>query len=139
MSSISEKVRAAVYVKTNVSAVVGANKYTAIYADKAPPGAVFPYGVFNRQGSEPIEYAFTLTQILESDLWQFRSYADSQSVAAALLTAWISTLGNTLTLVTSGNERVAWMARVNDLPPNDQQLNDRYIYGRGALVRIATE
>lgn len=144
MSVISEKVRKAIFAKTNVSAVVGSGKLTAIYADKAPESAVFPYGVFNRQASEPIEYAFNQTQILESDFWQFRVYADEdssttkepQELAEDLLAQWISTLGTSLTL--TGNT-VVWLARSNDLPNTDQQQKNRYVYGRGTLVRIATE
>jgi hypothetical protein len=133
MSSISEKVRAALYTKTNVSAVVGGGKLSGIYADKAPANATLPYGVFNRQASEPIQYTFGPTAVLESDLWQLRVYSESQKTAEDLLVAWVNTLGNTLTL--SGNT-VQWLAKVNDLPPNDQQQSDRYIYGRGALIRI---
>lgn len=144
MSAISEKVRKAIFAKTNVGAVVGASKLTAIYSDKAHEGATFPYGVFNRQGSEPVEYAFNTTQILESDLWQFRVYADEdssttkepQELAEDLLAVWISTLGNSLTL--TGNT-VVWCARDNDLPNTDTQQANRWVYGRGALVRIAAE
>lgn len=144
MSAISEKVRKAIFAKTNVSGVVGSGKLSAIYADKAPEGAVFPYGVFNRQGSEPVQYAFNVTQIIEGDFWQFRVYADEdtsttkepQELAEDLLAVWVSTLGNTLTL--TGNT-VVWCARSNDLPNNDQQQTDRFIYGRGTLINIKTE
>jgi hypothetical protein len=135
MSIISEKVRTAIFSKTNVSAVVGSGKLSAIYEGKALAGAIFPYGIFNRQASEPVVYAFNVTQILEGDFWQFRVYAESQSVAETLLNTWITTLGTSLTL--TGNT-VGWCARVNDLPPTDQQLNDRFIYGRGALVLVKT-
>lgn len=144
MSAISEKVRKALFSKTNVSAVVGSGKLTAIYGDKAPENATLPYGVFNRQASEPITYAFNVTQKLESDLWQLRVYADEdssttkepQELAEDLLAVWVSTLGTSLTI--SGNT-VVWCARVNDLPNNDQQQNNRFIYGRGTLIRIATQ
>jgi hypothetical protein len=136
MSAISEKVRTAIYAKTNVGTVVGSGKLTGIFADKAPATQSFPYGIFNRQASEPVQYAFNVTQILESDLWQFRVYAVSQSQAETLLTAWLNALGNAFTL--TGNT-VVWCARVNDLPPTDQQLTDSYVYGRGALVSIKTE
>lgn len=144
MSAISEKVRKAIFAKTNVGAVVGSGKLSAIYADKAPESAVLPYGVFNRQGSEPVQYAFNVTQILESDLWQFRVYADEdssttkepQELAEDLLAVWISTLGITLTL--TGNT-VVWCARSVDLVNNDQQQADRFVYGRGTLVNIKAE
>jgi hypothetical protein len=134
VSAISEKVRTAIYTKTNVSAVVGSGKLSAIYADKAPANAVLPYGVYNRQASFPITYAFGPTAVLEDDLWQFRVYADAQKTAEDLLIVWVNTLGNDLTL--SGST-VRWLARVNDLPPTDQQQSDRYIFGRGTLIRIA--
>lgn len=134
MSSISEKVRAAIYTKTNVGAVVGSGKLSGIYADKAPANAVMPYGVFNRQASSPITYAFNYTPVLEDDLWQLRVYSESQKTAEDLLVVWVNTLGNSLTL--SGST-VEWIAKVNDLPNTDQQQADRYIFGRGCLVRIA--
>lgn len=141
MSIISIKVATAIYAKTNVTAVVdpaNTTKLYGIYEGKAisgiPTGRA--YGIFNRQASEPVQYAFNVTQILESDLWQFRVYAESQSVAESLLNTWITTLGTSLTI--AGNE-VVWCAKSNDLPPLDQQLNDRYIFGRGTLVKIASE
>jgi hypothetical protein len=135
VSSISEKCRAAIYTKTNVGAVVGSGKLSAIYADKAPSNVVLPYGVFNRQASSPITYAFGYTQVLEDDLWQLRVYSESQKTAEDLLVVWVNTLGNSLTI--SGNT-VEWIAKVQDLPNTDQQQSDRYIYGRGALIRIAS-
>lgn len=135
MSQISEKVRTAIFVKTNVGAVVGANKLSGIYADKAPSNAVLPYGVFNRQASAPLIYTFNGLAD-ETDFWQFRVYSEAQSTADSLLTTWISTLGESLTL--TGNT-VTWCKRVNDLPPNGQQQSDRYIFGRGALIRISAE
>ena len=136
MSAISEKVRTAIYTKTNVSAVVGSGKLSAIYADKAPSNAVLPYGVFNRQASAPVSYTFSGAIAEESDFWQLRVYSEAQSTAASLLNTWVSTLGDTLTL--SGNT-VMWCRRTNDLPNNDQQQTDRYVYGRGALIRIASK
>jgi hypothetical protein len=46
------------------------------------------------------------------------------------------TLGNTLTVTGFTTE---WLAVQNDLPPTDQLIAGRYIYGRGTLVRIETE
>lgn len=136
MSAISEKVRQAIFVKTNVPAVVGTNKLTAIFADRAVPDAVYPYGIFSRQASEPIEYAFQVNQVLESDIWLFKTYSEKQAEAESLLTAWINELGHSLTL--TGNT-VVWCARVQDAPISNEQLSDRFIYGRGALIRIAVE
>lgn len=134
MSAISEKVRGAIYTKTGVGAVVGSGKLTAIYADKAPATATLPYGVFNRQASAPIVYAYGPTAVLEDDFWQFRVYSESQKTAEDLLVVWVNTLGNDLTL---SGATVRWLAKVNDLPNTDQQQTDRYVFGRGTLIRIA--
>ena len=136
MSVISEKVRAAIYTKTNVSAVVGSGKLSGIYEGKAPAGAALPYGVFNRQASAPVQYTFGGTIADETDFWQFRVYAEAQSTAESLLNAWVSTLGGSLTL--TGNT-VTWCKREQDLPATDQQQSDRYVFGRGALIRISSE
>ena len=144
MSALSEQVRKAIFAKINVAGVVGSGKATAVYESKAPSDADFPYVVFNRQASELNEYTFTFAQTIESDLWQFRAYADEdssttkepQQIAEEILILVTNTLGTTLTL--SGNT-VMWCAKLSDLPPVDQQLNDRYVYGRGMLYRIASE
>lgn len=140
MSLISEKVRAALFAKTNVSALVDtadAAKLYGIYEGKAPSNipADRAFGVFNRQASAPVVY--TLSSLAdETDFWQLRVYANAQSVAEGLLNTWVSTLGESLTI--SGNT-VTWCKRVNDLPATDQQQSDRYVYGRGALIRISAE
>ncbi len=136
MSAISEKVRGAIFTKTNVSAVVGSGKLTAIYADKAPATAVLPYGVFNRQAAENILYAMNETPVSERDYWQFRVYSEAQKTAEDLLVVWVNTLGITLTI--SGNT-VERCVKRGDLPNTDQQQIDRYVFGRGALIEIASK
>lgn len=140
MSTISEKVRAALYTKTNVSALVdtaNAAKLYGIYEGKAQPVPVDrAYGIFNQQGHVPVVYTLGGTLADETVFWQLRVYANAQSVAESLLNLWVSTLGDSLTL--TGNT-VTWCKRENDLPPTDQQLIDRYVFGRGALIRISSE
>jgi hypothetical protein len=140
----SELVRKAIFSKSNVGAVVGSGKLTAIYESTAPEGAALPYGIFFRQAPEPIQYAFGQTSILEGDIWTFKVLADEdastskepQQLAEDLLAVWISTLGLTLTL---SGATVAWMAPTGDMPPYQERQNNRYIYHRGTMVRIRTE
>lgn len=141
MSDLSEKVRTAFYAKTNVSALVDPSstaKLYGIYEGNAIAGIPTDraYGVFNRQAISPVVYAMGQNRKSESDYWQLRVYANAQSVAESLLNLWVSTLGTTLTISGGTVERV-WRER--DLPPTDQQLTDRYIFGRGALIGIASK
>lgn len=148
MSAISEKVRKAIFAKSNVAAVVGSGKLTAVYESKAPEGASLPYGIFSRQAPGAPTYGFGTasapTKQLESDLWLFKVLADEdssttkepQELAEDLLEVWKTTLGNTLTL-TGGTVR--WMVWFADMPPYEEQQGDRYIYHRGFQLRISTE
>ena len=145
MSTNSEKVRKALFAKSNVSAVVGSGKLTAIYESKAPETAVLPYGIFQRQAPGTPTYSFGTstapTQQLESDLWLFKVLADEdssttkepQEFAEDMSGTWLSTLGNTLTL--SGSS-VRWMAWFADMPPQQEQVTDRDIYHRGFMLKI---
>lgn len=141
MSLISEKVRPALYVKTNVSALVDTSNTAKLYGiyegkvqQKVPVDRA--YGVFNRQAMSPVLYTLSGAIADETDFWQLRVYAVAAITAETLLNLWVSTLGESLTL--SGNT-VTWCRRENDLPPTDRQLSDRYVFGRGALIRISAE
>ncbi len=136
MSANSVKVLTAFYTKTNVSAVVGSGKLSGIYEGKAPANTAYPFGIFNWQGWKPIEYTMGLGTALEYGFLQMRVYAENQKQAEDLLNVWAATLGNALTI--SGGT-VSWLARAYDLPPNDQQINDRYVFGRGTLIGIGIE
>lgn len=144
MSSRSEIVRKAIFAKSNVAAVVGSGKLTAIFSDKAGENPSFPYGVFQRQAPVPTVYAFGYTPVQEEDLWLFKVYADKdssttkepQELCEDLLDTWLSTLGHDLTL---SGATVAWMAKFNDVPPLDEKQSNRFVYGRGTLMRIVTE
>ncbi len=144
MSANSEKVRKALYAKSNVAAVVGTGKLTAIYESKGPEDAVLPYGIFQRQAPGSPVYSFGATQQLETDLWLFKVLADEdssttkepQEFAEDMAALWRSTLGTTLTL---SGATIRWMQWAADMPPFEEQQGDRYIYHRGFLLRISTD
>jgi len=129
-------VAAAIFTKTNTTAVVTSGKLSGIYEGKAPDETPYPFGIFNLQGAPPITYTMGVTQVLEELLIQFRVYAESPETAHANLDNWIATLGNALTVTgfTTG-----WLAIQNALPPIDQLIVDRYVYGRGILISAKFE
>lgn len=146
MSVASEKVRKAIFAKSNVGTIVGSGKLTGIYEGKAPKNSSLPYGVFFRQAGDPVQYSLAQTSVVEGDIWTFKVLADIDSVTGSskepqefaedMLNAWETLLGNTLTL---SGKTVAWMARYMDIPPIDETPVDRYIYQRGFMMRIKTE
>lgn len=151
MSAISEKVRNALYTKLNVSGVytltgtvsAGVGK---IFESLAPDDTALPYVIFQRQGPGPVIYSLGTanapTQQLENDLWLIKAVTDEdsdttkgpQKLAEDILAACVTAIGATLTL--SGNTTV-WCARFADMPPYQELLNDRHIYHRGFLLRVA--
>jgi hypothetical protein len=124
-----------------VSANVG-----KIFESSAPDDTELPYVIFQRQGPGPVTYALGTgngpTQHLENDLWLIKAVVDEdsdttkepQKLAEDILAACITALGTSMTL--SGNT-VSWYARFADMPPYQEPLNDRMIYHRGFLWRIA--
>lgn len=146
MSTISEKVRVAIFGKLNVASVLasGTGLATGVHNDKAPESAVFPYVVFNQQASSPVIRTFAQTLALEDDLWLVKGLADEdssttkepQQVAAELANLCETAIGTSLTL--SGNT-AALIERVYDMPPFTEQRGDRFIYHRGFLLRVAVE
>lgn len=144
MSASSEKVRKAIFAKSNVPALVGPGLLTKIYESKAANDAVKPYGIFGRHSPGQVTYSFGPKNVNETDLWLFKVIADRetsgskepQEIAEDMLNLWETTLGNSLTL--SGNT-VVWMSRFADMPPFEEKLNDRFIFHRGFLMRIDTE
>lgn len=144
MSARSQLVAEAIFAKTNVAAVVGSGKYSAIYQDVARNAAdPFCYGIFFRQAPEPIQYSFGPTAVLQGDLWTFKSVVEAAAIttispqkhAEALVAQWITTLGTTLTI--SGGT-VVWMEVYQDIPPYQEKLGDRWVFHRGTQVRIIT-
>ena len=126
----------AIFTKTNTTAVVTSGKLSGIYEGKAADGTAYPFGIFNLQGAPPITYTMGVTQVLEELLIQFRVYAESPEQAHTNLDNWLATLGNSLTVTgfTTG-----WLAIQNALPPIDQLIVDRYVYGRGILISAKFE
>lgn len=148
MSVNSEKVRKALFAKSNVAALVGAGKLTGIYESKAPEGAALPYGIFQRQAPGNPTYSMgtngAATKQLETDIWLFKVLADEdssttkepQEFAEDMAGTWKATLGTTLTL---SGATVRWMEWWADMPPLEQQESDQYIYQRGFQLRIEVE
>ncbi len=143
MSTISEKVRKAIFAKS--SPMVAAGRLTAIYHKLAGKKAVRPYGIFARQAPGAVKYNFGLTLAAEDDLWLFTVVTDEDSVPAGkepeefgeeMLSLWESTLGNSLTV--TGNT-VTWLARFSDAPSIEEKKGDRFIYLTRFLMRIVTE
>jgi len=143
MSAISEKVRVALYTKLNVSGVTTLAT-GGIFESIAPESASLPYVIFQRQAAEPVVYSFGINLQLESDLWAIRAVTDEDSNTAKepqglgeeILAACQTAIGTSLTL--TGNTNV-WCARFQDIAPYQDPLNDRTIYHRGFLLRVATE
>lgn len=144
MSAISEKVRVALYTKLNVSGVTSLAT-GGIFESIAPDNSALPYVIFQRQGPGPIVYAMgatSPTQQLEDDLWLIKAVTDEdsdttkepQKLGEDILAACITALGTSMTL--SGNT-VTGYYRFSDIPPYQDPLNDRTIYHRGFLWRIA--
>ena len=133
MASSYANFATAFYTKTNVSAVVGTGKLSGIFEGRAPSGQDLPYGTFNLQAAEKIQYAFSQTRIIEVLYVQLRVYSEHKD-AESLLATWVSTLGNALTV---SGFTVEWIAEDGRLPPTDQIVSDRYVYGRGTLIKVA--
>lgn len=150
MSAISEKVRIALYAKLNVSGVYtltgtvssGVGK---IFESIAPDNTELPYVIFQRQAPEPLVYsmgASAPTQQLESDVWLIKAVTDEdsdttkgpQKLGEDISAACITALGTSMTI--SGNT-VTGYYKLQDIPPYQDPLNDRTIFHRGFLWRIA--
>ena len=141
MASSYANFKTALYTKTNVSGLVDVNnsaKLYGIYEGKAtvaiPVGRA--YGIFNFQGAEEVVYGFNATQLAEPFYIQLRVYSENALAADNLVDTWVSTLGTSLTVT---GFTIGWLQRQNDLPPTDQQLDNRYIFGRGRLIKVIAE
>lgn len=146
MSTISEKVRVALYAKLNVSTVLssGTGLATGVHNAKAPETASLPYAIFAYQAPGSVLRVFGQTLALEDGLWLIKGVADEdcsttkepQAVAAEIANACEAAIGTSLTL--TGNT-VALIERVQDIPPYVEKLSDRFIYHAGFLLRVAVE
>lgn len=141
MSTLSEKIRVALFAKLNVAAVVGAGKATAVYHAKAPETALFPYLIFRRQAPGTVNYTFGLTLSHEDDLWLIKVLTDEDSsvtkepeaLAEEILGFAETAIGTSLTL--TGSE--TWTVhRQADIPSFTEDQTDRSIYNHGFLLRI---
>lgn len=144
MSDLSLKVQRALFAKSNVAALVGAGKLSAIFESKAANTATIPYGIITRQASGPIERAFGPTRVLETDLYLLKVVADAgvstsispQAFADDMLVTWEATIGGALLL--TGGSSVVWCERFSDMPPFEEPRGDGWIYHRGILLRIVS-
>ena len=147
MSVYSERVRKAIFGKLNVAGVLssGTGLATGVYNAKAPDDAEMPYLIFQQQAASPVEYSMGVTNALETSFWIVKGVADkhssttksAQEVAETISQDAETALGTSMTL--TGGGTVTWLARVNDMPPIESQMGDRYIYQRGFLLRVSVE
>lgn len=143
MSSISEKVRKALFAKLNVSAVVGTGKATGVYCPTAPEDATFPYIVFSRAAPGKVKRPVLGNQILEDDLWQIKCVADEDAsttkepveLCQDILALADTAIGEALTLM--GNT-VEYCKRDFDIPGYTELANGRYIFHEGFNLRVQT-
>lgn len=141
MSVLSEKVRAALYAKLNVSNVTTLAT-GGVHHMIAPNGTARPYLIFNRQGSAPVVRAFCEKLIAEDDQWLIKAVTDEdcsttkepQELAFDILNAAETALGNSLTL--SGGSQTWSVERVSDIPEFFETTNDRVIFHAGFLLRV---
>lgn len=144
MSAISEKVRAGLYAKLNVSGVTSLATGGA-YDSLAPDDAALPYVIFQRQGPRPIVYSFGAAQPtlqVEDDLWAIKAVTDEdsdptkapQKLAEDILAACITALGTSMTL---SGQTVSAYYRFSDIPGYQEPFGDRQIFHRGFLWRVA--
>jgi len=143
MSSLSEKVRVALFAKLNVSDVK-ALAVGGIHHLNAPEGTAMPYITFRRQAPGMLTYAFSNTRIAETDLWLIKAVCDEdssttkepQQLNEEILALAENKIGNSLTL--SGGS-VTWnVSRESDIPEYIEMANDRVIYHNGFLLRVWT-
>lgn len=145
MSVISEKVRAALYAKLNVSSVLtgGTGLARAVYYQHAPDGAQTPYVVFNRVASARVKRATFGNSVLEDDLWDIKAIVEAANsstlgpieLAQDILEDCEAAINESLTV--TGNT-VEYVKREADNPGFRELVNDRYIYHEGFQLRVQT-
>lgn len=143
MSSISEKVRIALFAKLNVSGVTTLAT-GGIYHKKAPESANMPFVVFHRQTQKDVLYALGGNAVGEWDWWLIKALMDEDSsqtkepeaLAEEILTACETAIGNSLTL--SGNT-VRLVRRKMDIPDYIERLGDRDIHHHGFYLEVFTD
>lgn len=141
MSSLSEKVRFALFAKMNVSGVTSLAT-GGVHHLVAPDTVTTPYVVFNRQAADPVVRAFQYHPIAESDLWLIKAVSDEdssttkepQQLNEEILNAIETAIGNSLTL--DGGSEVWSIEREQDIPEFIETKSDRAIYHNGFLLRV---
>ncbi len=142
MSSISEKIRVALYAKLNVSGVTTLAT-GGIHYLHAPDDAETPYVVISRIPGK-VKRVVIGGQILEDDLWQIKAVVtegdsttkEPMELAQDILQACETTINDTLTV--SGNT-VEYCKREFDIPGYPEgPTNDKWIYHEGYNLRTQT-
>lgn len=86
--SVNELTRASEWIYSKlvaasaVTAIVGSGSAARIYADVAPPGASWPFVIFQHQGSVDVTGQNPGTRVLVSSLWTVKAVARGESYAA---------------------------------------------------------
>lgn len=141
MSSLSEKVRVALYSKINVNNVTTLAT-GGIHHLIAPNGTNKPYVIFNRQAAADVTRAFAYSLVAENDLWLIKAVCDEdcsttkepQELNDDILEAVETAIGNSLTL--AGGSEVWSVERVSDIPEYIEIKGDRLIFHNGFLLRV---
>lgn len=141
MSTLSEKVRVALFSKLNVNGVTSLAT-GGVHHLLAPEPSAKPYVVFQRQGASPTNRAFQQTLIAEDDLWLVKAISDEdssstkepQQLNADILNACESALGTSLNL--AGGSETWLLERLNDIPEYFEVVNDRAVFISGFLLRV---
>lgn len=147
MSTISEKERAAIFGKLNVSGVTdlatgGVHFMIVPERDENDNLIVPPFVVFNRIPGT-IDYALGNNIIGERGLWLIKAVVDKDSsatmspaeLAEAILTACDTAIGGTLT-ITGNVSRLA--RRASEMPPYVEQGTDRNYHHHGFFLGTYT-
>lgn len=140
MSSLSAKIRTALYAKLNVASVVGSGKASAVYHQVAPLEAVYPFIVFNRVPGL-VNYAFQNTNHGERDIWFIKCLSDKgvnsakspQELNDEILLLAETAIGNTLTI---SGATVSRVTRIADIPEIIETISDRDIFQHGFQLEV---
>lgn len=104
---------------------------SAVYNQRAPDGAAFPYIVFNQQGGGPENVDPNDKRNL---VYFVRAYAQNADTAGSI-DAQVSALLHHKALSVGGYTNL-WTARETDLEAVETPPNEQPIYMMGALYRI---
>jgi len=138
---MSTPVRRAVYGKlagdTTLNNLLGAppSGYSkSIFHNTAPPGARYPYVLFNKQSGVPTE-AFQDPSAFESDVWLVKAVGhDSTADPAEAAADRVKTLLNDATLSISGGT-LMYLRRQSDVEFEEVTDGERYQHV-GSLYRL---